>query len=125
MKLSDRPNTHSIPNPPVWKSPLILFTLGFLFVLISSSLFLKPPVVTSTLYVDVSASNQPFKAEVIHLCRQRLTFLKPKDAIVDAQFADRTVLWQNTTYQPQEQNNLRSRCDRILDPESSLGRAPG
>ncbi|BAU13374.1 hypothetical protein LEP3755_39130 [Leptolyngbya sp. NIES-3755] len=125
MKLSTRPNTHPIPNSPVWKSPLILFTLGFLFVLISSSLFFKPQAVTSTLYVDVSTSNQPFKAEVITLCRQRLTFLKPKDAIVDAQFADRITQWQNTTYQPQAQNNLRSRCDRILDPDASLGHAPG
>ncbi|MBE9014048.1 hypothetical protein IQ250_28055 [Pseudanabaenaceae cyanobacterium LEGE 13415] len=77
------------------------------------------------MYVDVSASNQPFRTEVVALCRKRLTFLNSRDAIADAQFADQAALWQNLIYQPQQQNELRKRCDRILEPDPSIGKALG
>lgn len=107
------------------KSPYFWFTIALLIVLFTVPLLNKPRTIISTLYTDVSASNQPYQAEVVALCKARLNALRSRDVLIDAQFADRPALRRNTTYNLQQQGELQADCKDILQPDPEIAKQPG
>ncbi len=127
MKLSDRHSapSQSRPTTSVWRSPILWFTIALFTTLLALPLIHPTPRVISALYVDVSASNQPFRAEVVGICEERLTHLQPRDVFITVQFADQPVLQRDGTYEEQQQDLLQADCKQVLQPISTVGKQPG
>lgn len=114
-------------NRPVWKSPTVYFIIALLVaaLVVPFAIDAQTPVIISALYVDVSASNQPFQKQATAICQERLTYLKKRDVIINAQFADQVAVLPVELYRAQKKVELRQNCARVLEPSDGLGKRPG
>lgn len=111
----------------VWRSPVVyLFTIALLISLVlPSTLDAQKQGVISAFYYDVSASNQPFQAQITALCQERLKYLRKQDVVINAQFADQPVVLHSSVYRAQQHSELRQSCDRAMQPSDGIGKHLG
>ena len=128
MKLSEKRSlTHVQPvSSFLWQSPLLWGTIALLASLLGVPALIEAntPRIISALYIDVSASNQPFQALARSICEDRLKYLKDGDVLIDGRFAEQSIVPVHQTYIEQQRAKLRASCQTATQPDR-IGKQPG
>lgn len=114
-------------EPLLWKSPLTWFCA------VAGALLLGIPVVidrvthrvNGAFLVDVSLSNQPYKAELEKLCHQYTEHLVEGDIRIQGKFADRATILSNQEFQERDRLSLQNQCQQITTQPPGIGQTPG
>lgn len=114
-------------EPPLWKSPLTWFCAVTGVLLLGIPLVMDGLThrVNSAFLVDVSLSNQPYKADLQALCRQYTEYLVEGDTRIQGKFADRATILSNQEFQERDRLSLQNQCQQITTPPPGIGQAPG
>jgi len=123
-------NKQPEPHASFWRAPLTLGACAAMAALILAPLVQAAltPLVSVLVYIDVSESNQPFKAEVQALCRgipaHLVEGLWSSDRWSLAKTADTVFVEGGQTYAGQK-DSLKSSCDYVMTPPTGVGTHQG
>lgn len=128
MKLSEKRSLTPVQpiSQPLGRSLLLWSTIVLLAGVLGVPALIEvnTPRIISALYIDVSASNQPFQAVVQSICQDRLKYLKDGDVLIDGQFAEQSIAPIHQIYTEQQRANLRANCQAATQP-NGIGKRPG
>lgn len=130
-KLSQQPPSILLEKvekePPLWKSPLtwVFAVAGVLLLGVPIVIDSFIHRVNSAFLVDVSLSNQPYKAELEKLCHQYTEHLVEGDIRIQGKFADRATILSNQEFQERDRLSLQNQCQQITTQPPGIGQTPG
>ncbi len=114
-------------EPPLWKSPLI-WLCGIAGALIIGIPLLMDGLthrVISVFMIDVSLSNQPYKASLETLCHQYIENLVEGDTNIQGKFADKVAILSNQEFQERDRLLLQNQCEQIALQPPEIGKTQG
>lgn len=126
-KLSSVPLKQMQQEPPIWKSPTTWFCAVGAGLLISIPLLADgfTPRLKTAFVVDVSLSNQPYKASLAKICQKYIEHLVEGDTRIEEKFADKATIVSNQKFQERDRLSLQNQCQQINLPPPGIGKIPG